>query len=74
MLTPAMLLLAMLLLAPIVQMDTQVIGWTAAACLLGAGLYPTLGMARTKGWFRFESADPQKFQVRLDTCSETRMD
>ena len=64
MLTPALLLLAGMLAAPVVTGDWHIIAFSGMAVVAGAVLYPLLQAARRNGWLRFEGSSPEEFQAR----------
>jgi hypothetical protein len=65
MLTPALLLLAGMLAAPVVTGDWHIVAFSGMAAGAGAILYPLLQAARRNGWLPFEGASPEEFQARL---------
>jgi amino acid transporter len=65
MLTPAFLLLAFMLLAPIALGEWRVVGFTTAAVAGGAALYPALALLRRRGWVEFVAATPEDFHEAL---------
>lgn len=67
MLTPAMLLLGLMLLLPIIQGQWEVLVFTIAAVLVGSLLYPLLQYAREQGWCQYSSMTPEDFKAHLYT-------
>ncbi|EIE19872.1 amino acid transporter [Coccomyxa subellipsoidea C-169] len=65
MLTPATMLLLTLIVQPILDLDLMVMGWTAGAIVVGAVMYPTLRLMRSKKWCRFVGQDPHEYKVAL---------
>lgn len=63
MLTPAFILLTIMLVLPIATGDPSVIIFTAVAVVLGAVLYPLLQHARQQGWVEFVHTTPNHFKA-----------
>lgn len=64
MLTPAFILLSIMLLLPVIRGQLEVIFFTSLALIAGAALYPLLQYSREKGWFIFSRMTPNDFKVR----------
>ena len=63
MLTPAFILLSLMLLLPIIRGQYEVILFTFLAFLAGSALYPFMQYCREKGWFTYSSMTPEDFKV-----------
>jgi amino acid transporter len=75
MLIPAMLLLGIMLVLPVVRGQWEVLGFTVLAVLVGAGLYPFLQVVcRERGWFRFTTMTPDDFKAHLYTLYSSNGD
>ena len=77
-LTPALLLLALILLLPVLQGNWAVIYFTSAAIIVGALMYPVMQYARSNEWFHFDSNTPDDFQKMIlngiESSSHSRME
>ena len=67
MLTPAFLLLGVMLALPVLRGDWHVVFFTFLAIVMGAVLYPALQYARRQGWCAFEGITPDEFKELLYT-------